>query len=300
MTWSGCGTRPSPPAATGWDPGRARPRRRGQAADDDIAALVAGWPLDRADAVARAFTVYFHLANLAEEHHRIRTLRERDTGGEPMRESLAAAVPALRERLGPDGLARLLDGLRVHPVLTAHPTEARRRAVTEALRRISGLLDELSEGRLGASGQAEATRRLREEIDLLWRTAQLRVTAMQPLDEVRTGTTAFDETLFGVVPELYRALDRALQGSQAGQVAAGGAGVPAIWQLDRSRPGRESARHRLGHDPGGADPGRSRAAGAGERGDPDRPGADRARSRRWPRTPSWARPWPTRTPGTRD
>jgi phosphoenolpyruvate carboxylase len=191
----------------------------GQAADDDIAALVASWPLDRADAVARAFTVYFHLANLAEEHHRIRTLRERDTGGEPMRESLAAAVPALRERLGPDGLARLLDGLRVHPVLTAHPTEARRRAVTEALRRISGLLDELSEGRLGASGQAEATRRLREEIDLLWRTAQLRVTAMQPLDEVRTGTTAFDETLFGVVPELYRALDRALQGSQAGQVA---------------------------------------------------------------------------------
>jgi phosphoenolpyruvate carboxylase len=53
----------------------------GQAADDDIAALVASWPLDRADAVARAFTVYFHLANLAEEHHRIRTLRERDTGG---------------------------------------------------------------------------------------------------------------------------------------------------------------------------------------------------------------------------
>jgi phosphoenolpyruvate carboxylase len=188
-------------------------------ADDDIAAMVAGWPLDRADAVARAFTVYFHLANLAEEHHRVRTLRERDTGGEPMRESLAAAVPVLRERLGPDGLARLLAGLRVHPVLTAHPTEARRRAVTEALRRIGKLLGDLGEGQLGASARAEATRRLREEIDLLWRTAQLRVTAMQPLDEVRTGTTAFDETLFGVVPELYRALDRALQGSQAGRAA---------------------------------------------------------------------------------
>ena len=70
-------------------------------ADDDIAALVASWPLERADAVARAFTVYFHLANLAEEHYRIRTLRERDTGGEPMRESLAAAVPVLRELAGP-------------------------------------------------------------------------------------------------------------------------------------------------------------------------------------------------------
>jgi phosphoenolpyruvate carboxylase len=186
-------------------------------ADDEIAALVASWPLDRADAVARAFTVYFHLANLAEEHYRIRTLRERDTGGEPMRESLAAAVPALRERLAPDAFDRLLADLRVHPVLTAHPTEARRRAVTESLRRIGVLLDDLAEGRLGASGRAEADRRLREEVDLLWRTAALRIEAMQPLDEVRTGTTAFDETLFRVVPELYRALDRALQGDQAGQ-----------------------------------------------------------------------------------
>ena len=64
----------SPAAAV--DDGAAR------RADDDIAALVASWPLERADAVARAFTVYFHLANLAEEHYRIRTLRERDTGGE--------------------------------------------------------------------------------------------------------------------------------------------------------------------------------------------------------------------------
>ncbi|HMH92164.1 MAG TPA: phosphoenolpyruvate carboxylase, partial [Streptosporangiaceae bacterium] len=186
-------------------------------ADDDIAALVASWPLERAEAVARAFTVYFHLANLAEEHYRIRTLRERDTGGEPMRESLAAAVPVLREWLDPDAFDRLLADLRVHPVLTAHPTEARRRAVTEALRRIGVLLDDLAAGRLGASGRAEADRRLREEVDLLWRTAALRVQAMQPLDEVRTGTTAFDETLFRVVPELYRALDRALQGDQAGQ-----------------------------------------------------------------------------------
>ena len=52
----------------------------GPEADDQIAALVHGWPLGRAEAVARAFTVYFHLANLAEEHQRIRTLRERDAG----------------------------------------------------------------------------------------------------------------------------------------------------------------------------------------------------------------------------
>ena len=52
-------------------------RERRRAADRE---LVASWPLDRAEAVARAFTVYFHLANLAEEQQRIRTLRERDTG----------------------------------------------------------------------------------------------------------------------------------------------------------------------------------------------------------------------------
>ena len=55
---------------------------------DGIAALVASWPLDRAEQVASAFTVYFHLANLAEEHQRIRALRERDTAGHPLPESL--------------------------------------------------------------------------------------------------------------------------------------------------------------------------------------------------------------------
>jgi phosphoenolpyruvate carboxylase len=187
-------------------------------ADENIAELVASWPLERADAVARAFTVYFHLANLAEEHQRIRTIRERDTGGEPQRESLAAAVPALRERLGPAALDGLLADLRVHPVLTAHPTEARRSAVTETLRRISTRLDELDDERLGASAQGEARRRLREDVDLLWRTSALRVQAMQPLDEVRTGTTTFDQTLFVVVPALYRSLDRALQGEDSGRV----------------------------------------------------------------------------------
>ena len=108
----------------------------------------------------------------------------------------------------------------MHPVLTAHPTEARRRAVTEALRRVRALLSALDDTRLGASEHAEARRGLREEIDLLWRTAALRVAAMQPLDEVRTAMTAFDETLFRVVPGLYRALDQAMTGPDSGAVPA--------------------------------------------------------------------------------
>src|SRR5450432_1581690 len=159
----------------------ARRPGSGDTAAAEIADLVASWPLERAEAVAHAFTVYFHLANLAEEHQRIRTLRERDTDSEPQRESLTAAVAALRDQLEPDVFDGLLADLRVHPVLTAHPTEARRRAVTEALRRIGALLDDLADGRLGPSRQEEALRRLREEVDLLWRTAALRVQAMQPL-----------------------------------------------------------------------------------------------------------------------
>ncbi|HWN62640.1 MAG TPA: phosphoenolpyruvate carboxylase, partial [Streptosporangiaceae bacterium] len=190
--------------------------RRDDPAGDAIAALVASWDLDRAEQVARAFTVYFHLANLAEEHQRIRMLRERDAGPEPVRESLAAAVTELTRDAGRAYLVELLGRLRVHLVLTAHPTEARRRAVVAVLRRISELLSITDDERAGAAERAEARRGLRENIDLLWRTSQLRVKAMDPIDEVRTVMTAFDETLFRVVPAVYRELDRALDPALAG------------------------------------------------------------------------------------
>jgi phosphoenolpyruvate carboxylase len=176
---------------------------RREPAAEAIAELVAAWDLDRAEQVANAFTVYFHLANLAEEHQRIRILRERDTGDAPVRESLAAAV----RQLGGS-----VDDFTVHLVLTAHPTEARRRAVVGALRRISDLLRTVNRTDLGASERAEAARALKEQIDLLWRTSQLRVKAMDPIDEVRTVMTAFDETLFRVVPSVYRELAKAVDG----------------------------------------------------------------------------------------
>src|SRR6266568_2413451 len=129
-------------------------------AGDEIAKLVASWSLEAAEQVARAFAVYFHLANLAEEHQRIRNLRERDLGHEPVRESLAAAV----EEVSRDGG--------------------------------------------------------REHVDLLWRTSQLRVKAMDPIDEVRTVMTAFDETLFRVVPVVYRELDREVAGADSGTASS--------------------------------------------------------------------------------
>jgi phosphoenolpyruvate carboxylase len=199
---------------------------RDDSTGDAIAELVASWSLDRAEQVARAFTVYFHLANLAEEHQRIRILRERDSSREPVRESLAAAVAEIDREAGREHLLELLGRLRIHLVLTAHPTEARRRAVVAALRRISELLDAARADGGGAgwdaaaAEHAEARRGLYESIDLLWRTSQLRVKAMDPIDEVRTVMAAFDETLFRVVPAVYRALDRALLEADSGHLAS--------------------------------------------------------------------------------
>ncbi|NUR82808.1 MAG: phosphoenolpyruvate carboxylase, partial [Nonomuraea sp.] len=180
--------------------------RRSEVSSDEITAMVAGWEIERAVQIARAFTCYFHLANLAEEHYRIRTLRERDTAGEPLRESLDQAVA----ELGRERVTELVAGLELHPVLTAHPTEARRRAVVTAIQRVSDQLTEYNTPGRGATEREESRRRLLEEIDLLWRTAQLRDTKLDPLDEVRTAMAAFDETLFRMVPQVYRSLDKAL------------------------------------------------------------------------------------------
>src|SRR5262245_37956758 len=188
-------------------------------AGDEIAALVAGWPLARAELVAKAFTIYFHLTNLAEERHRVRTLRGqaelapvRGDGG-PRRESLAAAVAQFAAE--PERLTELLARLRVQPVLTAHPTEARRRAVAAALRRIAVLVDTLDEARAPAE-LAEVRRRLREEIGLLWLTAPLRVKPIGPVDEVRTVMAVFDDTLFSLAPVFYRAVQAATAGLPGG------------------------------------------------------------------------------------
>src|SRR6266536_3344206 len=197
-----------------------------------VVGIVASFDLDRAESVARAFTVYFQLVNLAEEQYRVRTLRERGRGQsaaggpgsgalpppppEPVRESLAAAVTDVGNQAGEAALAALLERLEVRPVLTAHPTEARRRAIVDALRRISQQVERLDDPRLSASEEADARRRLLEDTTALWRTSQLRRQQPTPLDEVRTVMSAFDETLFRLVPELYRELDLALNGEGSG------------------------------------------------------------------------------------
>lgn len=177
--------------------------------------------VERADEVARAFTAYFHLVNLAEEHQRVRVLRER--AGRPGREdaadTVAAAFSRLRDEVGEEEARRRLSALRFHPVFTAHPTEARRRAVSSSIRRLAALLVQHDAASTGGAEEHRARRRMLEEIDTLWRTAPLRAEKPAPADEVRTVMSVFDETLFTTVPHVYRRIDDELRGEESGSSA---------------------------------------------------------------------------------
>ena len=126
--------------------------------------------------------------------------------GRAARTRSAAAIAALAPARRRTATTRASSSrrLRITPVLTAHPTEARRRTLLLALRRVERQLARLEDPRLTPAEDRDARRRLREEITLLWRTADLRAVAPSPLDEVRTALAFFDETLFGAVPRSCR------------------------------------------------------------------------------------------------
>jgi phosphoenolpyruvate carboxylase len=168
--------------------------------------------------VASAFTDLFHLVNAAEEQQRIRVLRERDAAGDPRAGEVAAACAELR-RSGaePDDVRALLGRLLVMPVLTAHPTEARRRAVLDHLGDVSALLDRLDDPRLGVRGAAELLDRLRETVTALAATGKSRRRRPTPIDEVKTGLQSFERTLLDATPAVYRTLEDALASTWPGE-----------------------------------------------------------------------------------
>jgi len=175
-----------------------------------VVELTASLDAGRAEHVIRAFTCYFQLVNLAEERHRIRTLRARSNGPRPLEGSVAA--------LGGLATPSSFDDLLIRPVLTAHPTEAKRRAVAEHVWRIGDLLDELDDPRPGQPERAETMRRLREEITGLWHTDPVRQSRPEPLDEVRAMLALFDQTIFTTLPLVYREVDRAIDPEGSGAV----------------------------------------------------------------------------------
>jgi phosphoenolpyruvate carboxylase len=201
--------------------------------------------LERAEALIRSFGLYFQLVNLAEERQRVRTLRrrERTAVNGVLDESIGEAIRALwRDGRGSRDIEAFLARIRIQPVFTAHPTEARRRTLLVALRRCYRLLERFDDPRITPDEDRELRRRLREEITLLWRTADLRAVAPTPLDEVRTALTFFDETLFGLVAQVYRNADVALDRVRAAESRRGRGNRVGPERADAADSGRTGTR----------------------------------------------------------
>ena len=190
----------------------------------------------RAEVVIRAFLLHFRLANLAEQRHRVRVLQERGRRTLKGRrdDTLAGVIASLRADgrfpNDPDAALGIVRDLRIHPVLTAHPTEARRRTALMALGRVARILEARDDPRLPTGAARTLDDRLREELVILWRTAEIRAEIPSPLDEVRTALVFFDATFYTLVPAMQRALLTAITPSHGGRPLAAPS-LPSILRL---------------------------------------------------------------------
>ena len=159
---------------------------------------------DTATKLVRAFIMYFHLANVAEQIHRARglaALRARD--GSWLSQAVdridAAEVPR-------DELADELGRLAVRPVFTAHPTEAARRTVLSKIHDVAALLDARAVAAGDPVAEARVDRRLEELIDLLWQTDELRIARPEVVDEARSAVYYLDQLHRHAVPDVLEVL----------------------------------------------------------------------------------------------
>ncbi|NUB92750.1 phosphoenolpyruvate carboxylase [Haloterrigena sp. SYSU A121-1] len=166
--------------------------------------------------VARAFTTYFELINLAEERERVRTIRTESNEG-TLEDSLEMAAEELGER-GVDTVEDVLDDVLIEPTFTAHPTEARRKTVKSKLRTISTHLETLDERLLTDKEQAQVWRDIDAEVTSLWQTPQVRNRQPEPEDEARNVQWYLENTLFDVVGEVYDELADAIDAETEGDL----------------------------------------------------------------------------------
>lgn len=162
--------------------------------------------LDEAVDVAHAFSLFFHLVNLCEERQRVRRLEdyERQESGAPM--SLRRVFNELRRQRVPRArVRRLLDSLRVEPVLTAHPTEAKRRSVINHLRPVALALD-------GAHGEfgPVAERHLDPWIEALWLTDEVRERPMTPATELESTLVYLERTIYDLAGAFWEKFSQEL------------------------------------------------------------------------------------------
>lgn len=183
---------------------------------DAFAAAIAGLDVGALELLASSFTDLFNLINVAEEQHRARALRAR-AGAGPVEGSIAAACAELRAAgVAAAEVQALLDRMLVMPVLTAHPTEARRRTILDHLGDVAAVLSVVDDPRASPPERAAAEERLREVVTALASTGAARTARPAPLDEIRAGLLVFERTLLDAVPAIYRALARELEAAWPG------------------------------------------------------------------------------------
>jgi phosphoenolpyruvate carboxylase len=172
--------------------------------------------VDDALPIARAFAHFLHLANIAEQHHRVRRRRAylRDPHAAPQRGSCADAFARLLAAgVAPDRLHAAVSDLRVELVLTAHPTEVARRRLVQKHNRIAAALAQRDRPDLTPPEQQDLVDDIRREIQAAWATSDVRAQRPTPIDEVRSGLIVFEQSLWAAVPAFVRTLDQALQAS---------------------------------------------------------------------------------------
>ncbi|MEI7028326.1 phosphoenolpyruvate carboxylase [Paenibacillus sp. y28] len=163
--------------------------------------------------VIRAFAIYFQLVNIAEQNHRVRRKRdyERSAGESIQPGSIESIIVKLKNKnIAPEEVQDILKGMSLELVMTAHPTEATRRAVLDIHQRIAREMMELDNPTLTYRERESLREKLVCEVLTLWQTDELRDRKPTVLDEVRNGLYYFDETLFDVLPNVYRELERCL------------------------------------------------------------------------------------------
>jgi phosphoenolpyruvate carboxylase len=188
-------------------------RRDGrQEAEPALAARIESLDERQATVVARAFSIFFDLVNIAEDRQRVRVLRDRERQRHPLSlgESLPDGIAELKRLGAPaEDVQRVLDRLAVELVFTAHPSEAKRRSIRAKLRRMRRSLQELDRPDLLPRETLRHEADLRSELTVLWQTEFLRPTRPTVLDEVERGLSVMPR-IWEAVPEVHASLRRAL------------------------------------------------------------------------------------------
>jgi phosphoenolpyruvate carboxylase len=164
--------------------------------------------------VARAFSHFLSLANIAEQHHRVRRSRfhKRDPNSAPQPGSCAETFGRLiASGVSPDRLYETVCDMEVELVLTAHPTEIASRTLLHKQNRIAAALGTLDRPDLTIPEQQDALENLRREITTYWLTDEIRRTRPTPVDEARGGLLYFEQSLWDMVPRFVRSLDASLR-----------------------------------------------------------------------------------------